>query len=217
MIEGMGRTRARLVAIATGVLAVCALAAVVLWRPWGTRASHADDLPQEIRSVLNQAESPGEAAAGEARAAARAVKMIRRLGRNETPNNARLLRRLKDLPNEQIRREAILALGRHSSTDPVLLSDVLEEDPSPGTRAAAARSLSRLRNRKAIPKLVEALSDEDQQVRIWAISALNSTCWVRFTYRADDPVAKRRFDIRIIKRLLTTWGLLEDAPARTGR
>ena len=215
----MGGARARLVAIATGVLAVCALAAVVLWRPWSTRASHADDLPREILSVLNEAESAGEAAAGEARAAAaaRAVKMIRRLGQNETPKNARLLRRLKDLPNEQIRREAILALGRHSSTDPVLLSDVLEEAPSPGTRAAAARSLSRLRNRKAIPKLVEALGDEDQQVRIWAISALNSTCWVRFTYRADDPVAKRRHDIRIIKRLLTTWGLLEGAPARTGR
>jgi len=210
----MRGTGARVAAIATGALVVCALAAVVAWRPWGARASHADNLPREIQSVMNEADSTGEARAA---ATARAVKMIRRLGRNETPKNARLLRRLKDLPNEQIRREAVLALGRHPGTDPVLLSGVLEEDPSPGTRAAAARSLSRLRNRKAIPKLVEALGDKDQQVRIWAISALNSTCWVRFTYRADDPVAKRRHDIRIIKRLLTTWGLLEDAPARTGR
>jgi len=205
-------TRARVVAIAIGMLAVCALGAVMLWRPWDSRAPHADDLPEEIQSVLNEAES-----AGEAPAAARAVKMIRRLGRNETPKNAELLRRLKDLPNEQIRREAVLALGRHSKTDPVLLTDVLEEAPSPKTRAAAARGLSRLRNRRAIPKLVEALGDQDKQVRIWAISALNATCYVRFTYRADDPVASRRHDIRIIKRLLTTWGLLGDQPARLRR
>lgn len=214
----MRGARARAVAIAVGVLAVCALGAVVLWRPWVSRASHADDLPEEIQSVLNEAESAGKAAAGEAPAAgARAVKMIRRLGRNETPKNTKLLRRLKDSPNERIRREAILALGRHSKTDPVLLTDVLEKDPSPRTRAAAARSLARLRNRKAIPKLVKALSDEDKQVRIWAISALNTICCVRFTYRADDPVAKRRHDISIIKRLLTTWGLLGGKPARVRR
>ena len=72
----MRGTRARVVAIAIGVLAVCALGVVVLWRPWVSRASHADDLPEEIQSVLNEAESAGKAPA----AAARAVKMIRRLG-----------------------------------------------------------------------------------------------------------------------------------------
>ena len=211
MIEGMIGARTRPVAIATGALAVCILAAVVLWRPWDARAPHADDAPHDIRFLLNEAESAGEAPA----ATARAAKMIRRLGRNQTPENARLLLRLKDSPNEQIRLEAILALGRHSKTDPVLLTDILEKAPSPKTRAAAARSLSRLQNRAAVPELVNALGDEDQQVRIWAISALNRTCFVRFTYKADDPLEKRRRDISNIKRLLMTWGLLEEQPARS--
>ena len=115
----------------------------------------------------------------------------------------------KNLTLNSDAREALLALGTLEDTNPKLLTGVLDEDPSPAVRAAAARGLSRLRRREAIPDLLDALDDDDLQVRTWAITALNNTLRsTRFVYKADDPREVRLRNISIIRTKLTTWGVI---------
>jgi len=111
--------------------------------------------------------------------------------------------------NDEKRREALLELGKLPDTDPNLLTDVLDTDPSPQIRAAAAQGLSRLKRHEALPELIRALDDEDLKVRTWAITAIHNTCHVRFVYRADAPRKERLWHIENIKKNLTTWGVLD--------
>jgi len=110
--------------------------------------------------------------------------------------------------DDNARREALLALGKLDDTDPKLLTDVLADDPAPDIRAAAARGLSRLRSQQAIPQLFHALSDEDLQVRIWAITALNKTCGGKFVFTPEAPLEERQTDLANIRTRLTYWGVL---------
>ena len=131
-------------------------------------------------------------------------------------------RRLQEMlasSDDNARREALLALGALDDTDPALLTDTLAEDPSPVIRAAAAQGLSRLKRREVIPQLLDALDDEDLNVRTWAITALNNTLHgVRFPYRADEPRERRLYHISVIRTNLTTWGVLgENTDAEGGR
>ena len=125
-------------------------------------------------------------------------------------DEGRRLREALASPDDEVRRQALLALGKLDDTDPALLTSALAEDPSPAIRAAAARGLSRLKRREARPQLLDALDDDDIHVRTWAITALNNTLHgTRFPYRANEPREQRLHRIAEIRRTLTNWGVLE--------
>jgi hypothetical protein len=105
--------------------------------------------------------------------------------------------------DDQGRREALLELGKLQDTDPKLLTDALADDPAPDIRAAAARGLSRLKSEEAIPELLDALDDDDINVRTWAITGLNNTLvGVRFPYDARAPRPERLKQIESIRAYL---------------
>jgi len=134
-------------------------------------------------------------------------------------DEGRRLREALASSDDEARRQALLALGKLDDTDPALLTSALAEDPAPVIRAAAARGLSRLKRREAIPQLLDALDDDDLHVRTWAITALNNTLHgVRFPYRADEPRERRLYNISIMRTKLTSWGVLgEDTDAEGSR
>lgn len=103
--------------------------------------------------------------------------------------------------DEKTRGVALRELGRTEGADPKLLTDPLTNDPSPNIRQAAARGLAQLQNRDALPDLMDALDDEDVNVRVWAITALHNTIvGIRFPYNASDPREERLMQIENIRR-----------------
>lgn len=103
--------------------------------------------------------------------------------------------------DEKTRCDALKALGRVKGTDPKLLTEPLSDDPSPKVRQAAARGLGQLRDRRSIPALMDALDDEDLNVRVWAITALHNTLngEIRFPYKASGPREQRLLQIDNIR------------------
>ncbi len=103
--------------------------------------------------------------------------------------------------DEDTRCDALKKLGRVKGTDPKLLTEPLSDDPSPKVRQAAARGLGQLRDRRSIPALMDALDDEDLNVRVWAITALHNTLngEIRFPYKASNPREQRLLQIDNIR------------------
>lgn len=202
-----------------------AFVAFGFWRRANTQADTADSAemqsrqPSEAIPLTNDetARAPGAAdnlPPGSSVTAARA----NNTGRHPSPESqtgisdeGQRLREMLASSDEEARRRALLALGKLDDTDPKLLTDVLAEDPSARIRAAAARGLSRLGRRETIPQLLDALDDEDINVRTWAITALNNTLiGVRFPYNANEPREARLRHIAIIRTRLTAWGVLSE-------
>jgi HEAT repeat protein len=108
-----------------------------------------------------------------------------------------------------VRGEAASGLGKLRDK-PALMEAM--GDPEPAVRAGAAKGLARFAgNLDAIPRLVDLLSDDNQQVRLWAISALNKAAGVRFDFEAEDPPAKQVHKVEYIKFLLRRAKLLGEA------
>ncbi len=119
------------------------------------------------------------------------------------------LREMLESPDDGTRCDALRELGRIPGTDPTLLTSVLISDAPPIVRQAAARGLGDLKNRDAIPDLVRALDDDNLNVRVWAISALNNTLVdARFPYNANARREERLMRIDNIERQLRAAGLL---------
>ena len=97
------------------------------------------------------------------------------LGRIGDSRAVPLLRRLARDPNQHVRREALLALGKMG--EPELGTDLLRAlaaDSSALARSAAAQGLGNLRDTLAVPPLVQALSDTAPLVRQLAVNALHA-------------------------------------------
>ena len=95
-----------------------------------------------------------------------------------------VLARLDD-PDEDVRREAALALGRIGSTEAV---DALLErltDPESDIKTAAATALGMINDPRAFGPLLEALGNADREIRRAAALALGES-------RAQDAVAELR-------------------------
>jgi HEAT repeat protein len=100
-----------------------------------------------------------------------AVKIITR---TKNPLTIDALALLIQDPSEDIRGSVVMALAEFNS--PRVIDPLLEvlgnRSETPSIRGAAARSLGRLKEERAIPLLVEALHDESEYVRTSAASAL---------------------------------------------
>ncbi len=84
------------------------------------------------------------------------------------------LQQLTHSPNDYVRREAILALGRMGDPAPITgLVAVLAGDSSAAARAAAAEAMGNLLDTVAVAPLVTALDDPAPVVRQNVVAALN--------------------------------------------
>lgn len=80
-------------------------------------------------------------------------------------------------PDDDIRLQAmdeIRRLGRHALPAKSKLIEILNNDPLPTMRAAAANTLAAIRTSDAVPGLIRALDDPDKRVRKSAADALGS-------------------------------------------
>lgn len=139
-----------------------------------------------------------------------AVRAVRSLGRQKTEPSREALQNLLDSADKaRIRGAAAAELGQYEDLDPHVLTDVLSNPQAePETRAGAAKGLSRLKNRDAVPELFQALSDPDPKVRLWASTALGKITGRRYMYYADKPPSQQREVIEAIKRSLKRLGYL---------
>ena len=90
--------------------------------------------------------------------------------------------------------------------DTAVLAKVLVEAEEPKSRGQAARGLGRGRDRSALPALLEALSDDDLTVRVYAISAINDITGMKFRYAPDSPESVREQQARNLRDYLRTAG-----------
>jgi HEAT repeat protein len=96
------------------------------------------------------------------------------LGRIGDKRAIPLLRQLAHSPNDFVRREAVLSLGKMGDLGigPFLLV-TLVGDKAAGVRGAAAQSLGNLRDTLAVLPLVQSLEDSAALVRQQAVAALH--------------------------------------------
>jgi HEAT repeat protein len=94
----------------------------------------------------------------------------------------------------------MVGIGRlGDESDPHLLMNALQTDPSPAVRVAAATALGKLKCWEAGPLLIDALEDPDSRVRSRAGAAIDRIVGVKLGFDATDP--KRNLVIQKIK----TW------------
>ena len=109
--------------------------------------------------------------------------------------------------------EAAAALAAQGPEHRDAIMRMLMDDPDAEARAGAARGLGRLRDRAALPALLEALDDPDPEVRVRAATAIGKIVIVRFPYDARSPRPQRLRQIESIRRTLASAGVLGAARA----
>ena len=84
----------------------------------------------------------------------------------------RQIERAYAAPEERLRMSALYAMGL--SLDERWLDTVIEEmdNPSPGMRYEATKASGELGDRRAVPRLIERLGDDDREVQLAAIGSL---------------------------------------------
>lgn len=92
--------------------------------------------------------------------------------------------------------------------DAGVLTKVLIEAEEPKSRQEAARALGRQDVRSALPALLDALSDDDLTVRVYAISAINDITNMRFIYAPDSPKDVREPQARDLRNYLRQAGAI---------
>lgn len=90
----------------------------------------------------------------------------------EDEQKVELQRLLSELDEPERHAFAIFYLCQHGEAVLEPLLETLRNDPDPDARYGAARALAMLSNDRAIPALIEALSDLEPAVRYWAVDAL---------------------------------------------
>lgn len=139
---------------------------------------------------------------------------IRALGGTAVESSL-LLAIMTDGSSGRIRGEAAAALADGGAEHRDAIIRVLREDPDDEARAGAARGLGRLRDRAALPALVDALDDRDGDVRVRAAAAIAKTTIARFPYDARAPRSQRLKQAESIRRQLAAAGMLGGAKTRT--
>jgi phage FluMu protein Com len=90
----------------------------------------------------------------------------------EDEQRIELQRLLTELDEPERHAFAIFYLCQHGEAALEPLLETLRADPDPDARYGAARTLAMMGDERAIPTLIEALSDQEPAVRYWAIDAL---------------------------------------------
>lgn len=140
-----------------------------------------------------------------------ACRAVEVLGRTRRLAVLPRLRAAAEDPRPQVREAGMIALGRLGrKTDPEVLAQALQADPSPEVRAAAARWIGLVRYWEGMPALIQGMNDPSEQVRRDAGAAVRQL-WERdFLYRADDPPEKRA---RVVEFIRQEWEGYQNSPA----
>lgn len=140
----------------------------------------------------------GAASDTDAAVATHAVYALGRMGRADD------LPRVKvalDDPRPQVRAAAVYAISGFGDLADVdmLIALLTDRQQPPKIRAAAARSLGRLKAFRAMPSLIDTLEDPSVLVRGRAYAAFRQIIGVGFRFRAADPPERRREAIARIR------------------
>jgi len=138
-----------------------------------------------------------------------AVHAVRGIGAmRQEQSEAILLEVIRQPKRGRLRGEAAAVLGHYDGTDLKLLTDIVRNDPDPDARSGALKGLARLRNVKALPALVEALSDSELKNRAFAIVAIQKVVGVRFMFDPKAAGEVRRRQVAQIVSFLSKHKLL---------
>ena len=134
------------------------------------------------------------------RVACRAVSALGRMKRPDVLRHIKAATRAKD---ESVRVAAITALGAVGDERDVdmLAGNLHDTQQGVPVRAASALSLGALDNFRAVPALIEALSDPSPLVRGRAYAAIRKIYQLDVGFRANDEPAKRQAAITRIRQL----------------
>ena len=196
----MGKIHPRLL-ILIGVTVV--VAAAVVWR-W-TGGSDADIVTfRRIEKLANnddEAALAAEASARDVKDACRAVRAMGRVGRKAISG---VKAAMKD-ERPAVREAAVIAVSQAGGEkETPILSTVVAKDKSPAVRAAAALSLGRMRAYTEMDTLLDALSDEDEDVRRRANDAIEKIISAGVSFKASAPPEKRTRDIAELRAMWNT-------------
>jgi len=118
---------------------------------------------------------------------------------------------LRSDANAETRAQAAVALGGSAMADPQEIAVYLTAAQDPVVRAGAAKGLAKWsspQKREALPKLVQALSDPDPQVRRWAIRGIHRVSVKRFVFDPDAAPETQRERVRYIETRLRQLDLM---------
>jgi HEAT repeat protein len=126
-----------------------------------------------------------------------AAEAVRSLGRMDRPVARKALRDVATGAREKrgaVRQEAVIQLGRQDDPEVLpVLRQVVQADPDPSVRAAAATSIARQRSLPDVALLVEIAEKEtDPIVQARAVGAVERLIGLKFGYDPKDPPELRR-------------------------
>jgi hypothetical protein len=96
--------------------------------------------------------------------------------------------------------QAALDLERSKEPARVHLRTVLAETNDPDIRAIAIRGLQSLKDWYSMPKLLDALDDKSEQVRMMAYGAVSELLGETYRYKFDDLPEQRARSIKVMRR-----------------
>ena len=201
----MENTRSRLLIL---ICVTVALVAVLVWRLTAPSApSDGDGVAfRRIQDLANNGDDAAlvkEASNKDSKAACRAVRVMGRVGTRALPG---IRAAMKDTRPE-VRQEAMIAVSSAGNEgDTPVLSNVVAADESAVVRAAAARTLGRMKAYTEVELLLKAMDDDDLNVRRHANAAIVKIIGASVSFKASDPVEKRRADIASMRAM---WGTMK--------
>jgi HEAT repeat protein len=142
---------------------------------------------------------------GDARVAAEAVRAI---GSADTDSARQLLLALaRQAGSPAVRGEALAELGNYKELTQeadlqAIIAPITDKSQPPEVRAGAVKAVARLRAHAALPALLEALGDDDEQVRALAIVAVQKVIAIRFQFDPGAPKAARDQQVAAIRAFL---------------
>jgi HEAT repeat protein len=180
--------------------AAIVLAAVVVWQ-WAGGDDGDDATFRRIEKLADkgdQAALAEEASVKDVKVACRAVRAMGRVGR-KAMGGIRVA--MKD-KRPAVREVAVLAAGQAGDEkDLPALSAIVATDKSPAVRAAAALSLGRMRAYTEMETLLNAMADDDENVRRRANAAIEKILGGGVAFKASASPEKRRRDIASMRAL----------------
>ncbi len=198
----MGNMRPRLL-ILIAITIVLAVVVVWYWSGGGDVDAVAFRRIEKLANNGDQAALEAEASVKDVTEACRAVRAMGRVGPRAL-SGIRLA--LKD-ERPAVRQVAVIAVSQAGSeTETPVVSTIVIKDKSPAVRAAAALSLGRMRAYKETETLLDAMADEDEDVRRRANAAVEKIIGAGVSFKASAPEEARR---RRIAELRALWNQMK--------
>ncbi len=192
-----------------GAILVAASAAGLLWPksgdPTSSEAAQRTDAARALAGRSDEAaiEQLSQLANDSEPRVARAA--VRAMARAKEPANQQAISRIvSEAKNPAARGEAAAALAEFESVPTGRLTSLLaiSGKNNAQVRAGAAKGLAKRCDRNAIWPLFKLLSDPDEYVRFWAITAISKTTCQRYEYNAKRAPENQREKIAAIGRKL---------------